>query len=178
MHETKKLLESKNLLIKIASGINPLDDTPIQEDSFLHNPQIIRPLFFLTDYISYEIEKSKKPSRKPTQFIITDEQMEQVSLPAGSIGINEFAKAINVVIDRKISKNITGTLINKKLKELGILSEEVDEQGHRSTVINDKSEGYGIECVTRTFNGREYQKVVFNQVGKEFLLKNFCELMR
>ena len=38
VHKIKKLLESKILLLKIASGINPLDDTPIQEDSFLHNP--------------------------------------------------------------------------------------------------------------------------------------------
>lgn len=34
MQEATKLLESKNLLIKIASGINPVDDSPIKEESF------------------------------------------------------------------------------------------------------------------------------------------------
>lgn len=102
---------------------------------------------------------------------------EQVTLPPGKIGINDFSKEINAVIDPTISKKITGTMINKKLKAIGILSEEVDENGHRVTITNDKSEGYGIESETRTFNGREYKKVVFNEVGKQFLLKNIKTLM-
>lgn len=177
VHEKQKLLESKNLLQKIASGINPLDDTPILDESFLHNPQVIRPLFYLTDYISNEIEKKNRTTRRPTKFTINDEQLQLVVLPPGSIGINEFAKAINAVIDQTISKKITGVMINKKLKEMGILSEEIDKEGHRATVANDKSEGYGIESITRIYNGREYQKVVFNEVGKAFLLKNLRELM-
>ncbi|QCR30991.1 hypothetical protein [Lysinibacillus sp. SGAir0095] len=178
VHETKKLMESKNLLLKIASGINPLDDSPIQDESFLHNPQVIRPLFFLTDYISYEIERTNRQRSKPTKFNITDERLALVDLPSGSIGINEFAKVINAVIDPSVSKKITGAMINKKLKEKGILSEEVDEKGHRTTITNGKSEGYGIESETRTFNGREYQKILFNEIGKKFLLKNFQELMQ
>ncbi|HWL11520.1 MAG TPA: hypothetical protein VNQ57_00920 [Ureibacillus sp.] len=175
--ETKKLLESKNLLLKIASGINPLDDTPITDESFLHNPQVIRPLFYLTDYISNEIDRTSRTARKPTQFRITDEQLEAVVLPPESIGINEFAKRVNAVIDASVSKRITGMMINKKLKAMGILSEEVDEEGHRRTVANDASEGYGIESSTRTFNGRQYEKVLFNEVGKAFLLKNLREWM-
>ena len=177
MDEIKKLIESKNLLLKIASGINPLDDTPIQDERFLHNPQVIRPLFYLTDYISNNVEGTNRSRRKPKQFTITNERLELVDLPAGSIGINQFAKYVNAVIDSTISKKITGAMINKKLKEIGILSEEADEEGHRRTIINDRSEGYGIESVTRKFNGREYQKVIFNEVGKKFSLKNFIELM-
>lgn len=136
--EKEKLLESKSILMKLANGINPLNNEPINDHSFLHDPQIIRPLFYLSDYISKQLEVKKIPPRKPATFHITDEQLKQVTLPLGKIGINDFSKAINVVIDPTISKKITGTMINKKLKAIGILSEEVDGNGHRVKVKNDK----------------------------------------
>lgn len=173
----QKLLESKVLLSKLTNGVNPIDDSPIFEESFLHHPKILRALFYLNDYITQQIEHKTLPPRKPTKFLITEEQLANVMLPSGKIGINEFAKAINRVIDFQVSKKVTGQMINKKLKELGILSEMVDEEGKLTTITNENSEGYGIESVTRTFNGREYQKVVYNDVGKEFLLNNFIGWM-
>ncbi len=176
--DTQKLLETKGLIEKLANGVNPVTGTPIQDESFLNNPKILRSFYFLTDYIPTQIEQKTFSPRKPTKFLITDEQIENIALPPGKIGINEFAKAINRVIDPQVSKKVTGQMINKKLKELGILSESVDAEGKVNTITNENSEGYGIESVTKTFNGREYQKVVYNEVGKEFLLKHFMEWMR
>ncbi|HWL22254.1 MAG TPA: hypothetical protein VNR38_00640 [Ureibacillus sp.] len=115
------------------------------------------------------------PSRKPITFVITEEQLANVKLPIGKIGINEFARAINKVINPQVSKKVTGQMINKKLKELGILSEIIDEDGKVNTITNENSEGYGIESITRNFNGREYQKVVYNDIGKEFLISHIQE---
>ena len=39
---------------------------------------------------------------------ITPEQLEKVVLPKGPIGINEFAQAVNLVIDENISKKLSG----------------------------------------------------------------------
>lgn len=144
---SKRLLESKEILLKIASGINPLDDTPIHDESFLHNPQVIRPLFFLADYLTNEMQKSNRtiPTRRPNKFTISDKQLESVALPSGSIGIYDFAQSINASLAPSISKKITGAMIYKKLKEMGILSEEVNNQGYRTTVTNEKSEGYGMK---------------------------------
>lgn len=175
--DTQKLLETKGIIVKLANGINPIDDSLIIEESFLNNPKIVRSLYYLDQYITDQIEQSTIRKGKPTKFLITDEQLENVILPSGKIGINDFAKAINKVLDQQISKRVTGQMINKKLKELGILSEIVDEEGKINTITNENSEGYGIESVTRIFNGREYKKVVYNNVGKEFLLKNIVKLM-
>ncbi|CAM5209185.1 putative protein OS=Ureibacillus acetophenoni OX=614649 GN=SAMN05877842_11541 PE=4 SV=1 [Ureibacillus acetophenoni] len=175
--DAQKLLESKVILSKLSNGVNPIDDSPIFEESFLNHPKIVRTLFYLNDYITKQIEQKTLPPRKPTKFIITEEQLANVVLPSGKIGINEFAKAVNRVIDPQVSKKITGQMINKKLKELGILSEMVDEDGKVNTITNENSEGYGIENEKRTFNGREYEKVVYNDVGKEFLLNNFIGWM-
>ena len=175
--EKEKLKETKGIIQKLANGVNPISDTPIQDESFLNNPKILRSFYFLSNYIEAQIEQRKYPTKKPTKFFISNEQLEKVVLPSGKIGIKEFAKAINKVIDPLISKKVTGQMINKKLKELGILSETIDDDGKVNTVTNENSEGYGIESITKTFNGREYQKVVYNEVGKEFLLKNFLGWM-
>lgn len=175
--DTQKLKETKGLIEKLANGVNPITNTPIQDESILNNPKIVRSFYFLTDYIEIQIEQKKFPIKKPTKFVITHEQLEKVVLPIGEIGINEIAKAINKVIDQQVSKKVTGQMINKKLKELGILSEMVAEDGKTNTITNENSEGYGIESVARNFNGREYQKIVYNEVGKEFLLDNFMRWM-
>ncbi|KGR79426.1 hypothetical protein [Ureibacillus manganicus] len=175
--DTQKLSETKVLIEKLANGVDPITDKPIQDESFLNNPKIVRTFYFLIDYIETQIEQKKFPLRKPKKFKITYEQLEKVELPTGKIGVNEFAKAINTVIDPQVSKKVTGQMINKKLKDLGILSETIDEDGKVITITNENSEGYGIESITKNFNGREYQKVVYNEVGKEFLLKNFMEWM-
>ena len=44
-------------------------------------------------------------------------------------------------------------MINKKLKSLGILSEQLSEKGGWRTVTNELSEGYGIETISRIFDG-------------------------
>lgn len=175
--ETKKLLESKRLIEKLANGENPITGIPIHDESFLNNPKILRSFYFLIDHISTQIEQNTLPPVKPKKFVITEEQLENVKLPPGKIGINEFARAINKVIDPRISKKLTGQMINKKLKEIEILSEMVDEEGKTNTITNENSEGYGSESITKNFNGREYQKVVYNEVGKEFLLNNFMRWM-
>jgi hypothetical protein len=108
---------------------------------------------------------------------MTEEQLSMIELPSGKIGVNTFARAINAVIDLNQSKKLKGLMINKKLKLIGILSETIDKDGKKRTTTNDKSEGYGIESVTKLFNGQEYEQVVFNDNGKEFLLKNIVDIM-
>jgi hypothetical protein len=44
--------------------------------------------------------------------------------------------------------------------------------------MNKKSAGYGIETVAKTFNGRTYQQIVFNESGKFFLLQNIEKILQ
>lgn len=51
-------------------------------------------------------------------MVLTIEQLERVVLSKGIIGINEFVQAVNLVIDEAVSKKLSGTAINRKLKKL------------------------------------------------------------
>lgn len=174
--DNEQLIESKKIIEAIANGINPLSGESITDESFFNDPRIIRPLFYLSQYLGRKTSRRTGTS-KPKHFTITLEEKSCVKLPEGKIGINKFAFAVNKVIDTKKSKKLNGAVINKKLKALGILSEEMNDEGKRMTVINATSEGYGIESIPRTFNNREFQQVVYNETGKKFLLDNIEKIM-
>ncbi|HEY8343803.1 MAG TPA: hypothetical protein VIL66_01250 [Bacillota bacterium] len=110
-------------------------------------------------------------------FVITAEEKERVVLPEGKIGVTEFARCINAVIDLNKSRRLTGVELNKQLKKMGILSEKELEDGKKRTITNEQSHQYGIETEIRTFNGVDYEMVVFNEQGKEFLLENLEKIM-
>ena len=172
-----KLLEAKEIIEKLANGMNPIDHFPVESQHFLNDSRVIRPLFYLVQYINDELASKRKLVPKPEKFVITDEQLATIRLPEGNIGINDFANAVNEVIDLTLSKKLSGAIVFKKLKELGILSESVNKEGRRRTITNENSATYGIESVTRFFNGRPYTQVVFNEIGKEFLLQNLQKLV-
>ncbi|THE09452.1 hypothetical protein E1I69_22330 [Bacillus timonensis] len=172
----ERLIESKNIIKALANGVNPLTGEKVSNDSFLNSPGIIRPLFFLSQYLEH-LPNTPIKKKKPKAFTITSEEKSCIVLPSGKIGINVFAKAVNEVIDENKSKKVNGKVINRRLKTLGILSEETTENGNTRTITNDQSEGYGIELVTRQFNNREYKQVVFNDIGKQFLLDHLERIM-
>ncbi|MCC3357127.1 hypothetical protein [Bacillus sp. REN16] len=171
------LIESKNIINALANGTNPITGEKISEDSFLHDPRMIRPLFFLSQYLE-RTPTSPTKKKKPKKFTITPVEKNGIVLPSGKIGINVFAKAVNEVIDENKSKKLNGTVINRRLKALGILSEETTDKGNTSTITNDQSEGYGIEFVIRQYNSREYKQIVYNEVGKQLLLDNLERIMK
>ncbi|MEH7130999.1 hypothetical protein V7103_22680, partial [Neobacillus drentensis] len=81
------------------------------------------------------------------------------------------------VIDTRIVKRKSGMKINKQLKIIGILSEEKTDDGRVRTITNEKSEGYGISSKVRYFDNRQYEQVVFNDIGKSFILENLERIM-
>ncbi|WP_144512336.1 hypothetical protein [Bacillus sp. FJAT-22090] len=175
-----QLLESKQALEKLAHGINPIDESAIASDHLLNNPQVIRHLFVLLNFLDTELTKNQKKTnrrKRPNKVVLTAEQVEKIVLPKGPISISEFAQAVNLVIDVTISKKLSGSVINRKLKKIGVLTEEKIDGNKTRTVVNDNSNAYGIESMEGYYNGKPYQRIVYNDLGKEFLLKHIISLM-
>ena len=170
MHDAQRLEEAKQVLTHLANGYNPLDGTPLEQNHFLHHPRVIRPLYYLLQHLN-------KREMKPRSLVITKEQLMQVILPEGEIGINTFCRYVNEQLDLTMSKKLTYKPIYDKLKQLEILDEVETEDGKKRTTVNAQSASYGIKEIQRTFNGRTYEQVVFDDLGKEFLLNNLLKLL-
>ena len=101
---------------------------------------------------------------------MTVEELDQVVLPEGKIGINDFCSALNRIIDTNKRKGLSGAKLNKYLKEIGVLEEQVDEEGHKMTVIADESRKHGLSTVEKNYGGRVYDQIVYSDEGKKFLM--------
>ncbi len=176
--DKEKLANAKEILRKMANGINPLNNQQIKRDSFLHDPEMVRCLYFVQEVMDYAIEGQLRTDlKKPAAFVITTDEKKRIELPQDKIGVNEFAKCVNKVLDLNRSKTLSGMEINKKLKKMGILGEETLPDGKKRTVLSAKSSEYGIETEKRNYNGNEYEMVLFNEAGKKYLLDNLEKIM-
>ena len=176
--EKEKIIKAKEVLVKIANGINPLNRQPINDESFLNDPRIIRCFFFVAEILDRaHAGQLNQTLHKPTEFRITSEEKSKIKFPEYKIGVNEFARCVNNIIDPKISKKLTGVVLNNQLKKMGLLSEVIIEDGKKRTTINDKSNDYGFELEKRNYNGNEYDMVVINDIGKKFLLDNLEDIL-
>lgn len=176
--ELEKLIKAREVLTKIAEGINPLNGQPINEKDFIHDPRIIRNFYQISEVMNDMIRfKARSHMKKLTDFVITEEEKQRVALPENKVGVTEFAKRVNMVIDPYKSRRLTGAELNRQLKRMGILGETAGADGKSRTVVNEKSGEYGIETETRSYNGSEYEMIVFNEAGKRFLLDNLEKIM-
>jgi len=176
--EKEKLDKASEILRKMANGINPLNGEPLAEGSFLHDPRMIRCMYFIQEVLNRAIDGQLKTSaNKLGAFVITAEEKLRVELPQGRIGVNEFAKCVNRVIDLNNSKKVSGLELNKRLKKMGVLEEEMLADGKTRTVAGAKSQEYGIETEKRNYNGNEYEMILFNDLGKKYLLDNLEVIM-
>jgi hypothetical protein len=176
--EAEKMEKAKNVLLKIAKGIDPLTGEIISENSFLNDARIIRCFYYVTEVLDKAMKGTYgRVGKKPVVFSITPEQKNEVKFPESNIGVNEFARCINMYIDTSKSKKVTGVRINKGLKKMGILSEQDTGNGKTRTITNSESMKYGFETEKKIFNGSEYEMVVINNKGKKYLLDNIESLM-
>lgn len=173
-NEQIRLLEARQLLEKMANGVHPITEQQLDEDHFLQDPRVIRPLFLLLNHLN---EPKSTRSKIPKKYIITQKQLDAVEFPDHPIGINDFCNRVNEQLDLTVSKKLSGKILNDKLKKLGILSEEQTEEGKKRSVTNDTSARFGIFMIERNYNGSPYQQIVFDKMGRDFLLRNLHKLL-
>lgn len=177
--EDKKLDRAIEIMKSLTEGINPFTNELNEENALINDPRMVRCLYYVVEvlekYKAGNIVKFVQTKDLPYSF--PKEIMEKVKLTVDKIGVNTFAKCVNEVTDPTSCKRLTGTVLNSQLKKMGILSEVEETDGKHHTSINDKSELYGIESITVDFNGNAYEKVVFNEKGKKYLLEHLQEII-
>lgn len=176
MQERDMIQKTRELLMKIAHGADPITGEVIPDESFLNDPGIIRSFYFASDIMDNVLKGVYSNSKKHVPFSITSEQISRIALPEGKIGVNEFSRCVNEVLDIS-GKNLTGMELNRRLKLMGILSESKNEEGKAVTTTNEKSHQYGFEMEHRSKNGRDFDMILINNAGKKYLIDNIDRIM-
>jgi len=173
----ESLLRAREVILKMANGKEPYTDEPFRNVDFLNDPRIVRCLFFVTEVLEKSSHEIIGSQPTPQNYVITENELSNIVLPEGNIGVNAFCKAVNDIIDPYKSKKLTGAILNSKLKKLGILSEKKTEK-NKITITNHNSAEFGFITEKKNFNGREYDQVLINEKGKSYLLKNLIDLLK
>lgn len=179
VEEDKKLERAIEIVKSLSEGINPFTNETYEGNSIINDPRMVRCLYYIVEVLEkYKAGNVVKyVQRKDLPYKFPQELISRVVLPSDKIGVNVFSKAVNAVIDASICKNLTGSALNLQLKRMGILGEEEYAEGKRRTILNGESAKYGIESVLSEFEGKTYEKVVFNEIGKKYLLEHLQEIM-
>lgn len=181
MTEIEKIGYTKNFIDKLANGINPLDDTQIPDGDLLNNIRISRCMFYVSDILRQVIEnngfKKATNDKNKAPFSISDERLAEFQFSQEPIGISEFTKRINSLIDENIMKKLKITSITEWLVDTDILYNEISNNKKHKRVT-PKGASLGIsECIYQGQYG-EYKKLLYNENAQHFIINNINSIIQ
>ena len=159
---------------RIADGCNPVNNTPLDNDDILNNPNIIRCMYFIKDVLE-EVRnnggmvggKNGKEPTLPFPIEILDHftYVEDKSITHVLNQIYEPTAYMNV-------KKVSVVKVTAALKEDGYLLDEPNpETGKTRKVPSAKGKELGIYLVEREYNGRMYESVTYNKNAQEYVVE-------
>lgn len=160
---------------RIADGCNPVNNVPLENDSVLNNPNIIRCMYFIKEVLE-EVQinggtvggkqgkKSESMLPFPIEILDSFTYREDKSITHVLSQIYEPIAEMNV-------KKVSVTKVTTALKEEGyLLDEPSPETGKTRKVPSERGKELGIYMIEREFNGRAYQSVVYNREAQEYVV--------
>jgi predicted Zn-ribbon and HTH transcriptional regulator len=179
MTELEKIEYTKGFIDKLATGINPLDDTPIPDGDLTNHVRLSRCFFYVSDILRRVIEnggitapevrttRQKKPEKQV--FILSEEVRATLQASEDPVSVSEIAKHLNELIDQETMKKISAAKINQWLLEQGFLKTiKLANNKQRRTPTQQGSE---IGIFTEERNGQygKYIAVLFSSSAQQFV---------
>ncbi len=175
MTELERLVYAKELVDKMADGINPLDDTVLPEDDLLNNIKISRCMFYVSQVLRQAIEcggtlDKKKNSKQP--FSVTAEQLEKYEFAQTPISLTEIARKINALNDNPQMRKIGYRHISSWLVKTGMLCDKENMFGKMKKFPTEAGLEIGIFSEIRHGSRGTYEALLFNKDAQCFILDN------
>jgi hypothetical protein len=172
-NQTINIQEARETINHLIQGVDPYTGEVLDEIGFLQNPKMIRCFALMSDVLTQAVEEGQQNYNKK-DFEITLEQVEKIKCPKGDIGVMSLVKAINDAINKDHYKQLSAFGLNRKLKEVGVLAQST-EPDNKQTVITELSAECGITTIKSTFNQETYDKIVYMDLGKDYVLDHLVE---
>jgi len=176
MNEIEKMKYAKLYIDKLSDGINPLDDTRINENEIVLNKRINACLKYVSEIIENSIQKNeekicKKRGTKPVY--INSEQIKLLKTKDCDCKVSEIADEINKVIKENKTKKMQAVWINDWLEQKGIL--EKNSSGQR--IPSEYGKKIGISTQLRTSAQGKYNLNLFSPQAQSFIYENIQDIL-
>ena len=185
MTELEKIAYAKSFIDKLASGVNPLDDSQIPDGDLCNQVRISRCFFYVSDILRQVVEnggiapapapasaKAHRPSRAP--FALTPEQAAAFPFSDRPIGITELTKRLNSLIDPETMQPIKYRSIIMWLMSIGMLEGAEGRYGAATRCPSDEGTRIGITIEQRDGLNGPYFSILYGREAQAFILDNIA----
>ncbi|MBR1673663.1 MAG: hypothetical protein IJ703_01770 [Eubacterium sp.] len=182
--DTNKLETAIVYLQRIAEGRNPVNNMPVEDDSVINNPNVVRCMFFVKEVLEELKRNDGYIGKKPR----TNKGKDKPDYPlevlldfhyTGDKSITKFVDQLNSMTDTTVCKKITFMSIRSWLKKNGYLSEENDKyKGKKSTIVTSKGTEVGIKSELRKDSrGVDYMYISYGREAQELIVANMDKIL-
>ena len=175
MEDFEILCRAKIYMDKLANGINPINDQPIEENDIVNNVRLSRCFFYVSDILRQVIENGglvSKSKRKRMAFSISEEELGNYEYSDEPISITNVVKRINNLINQNEIKGLSYKVVSKWLKTIGMLEDSNGKYGNARTCPTKAGEELGITIERRIGNRGEYFATYYNRNAQEFIINH------
>ena len=182
--DEKKLEKAIIYLKRITEGKNPINNLPVEEESVLNNPNMIRCMYFVKEVLE-EVQKNNgvigksnevyKKRKQEFPIEVLEQFVYQCEKP-----ISKFVEQINAPLDTTIYKKASYKQIIHWLILNNFLYEEFcSKKGKVVKWPTDAGKALGIQVVkVVSQSGKEYETLYYSQAAQEFIIKHFSDIMK
>ena len=167
---------------RIAEGCNPVNNAPVEEDSVLHNPNVIRCMHFIKEVLEdvhknrgYVGGKPKNSNKQPFPADVRNLFKYKEDKP-----ISRVVEQINEPLDEYAYQKLSYKTVTKWLLRQGYLQElafeKFENKSFKVPTENGMQLGIRTEERVRT-DGAGYVVTLYGQQAQEFIVEHL-EAMR
>lgn len=170
MSEKKvSLKEAQETINHLMRGVDPYSGEMIGNITYLEHPRTVACFSLINELLAKCIAKAERRGYgKVKKFSITKEEADALVFPSGDVGVKGIISAVNVTVDKTEKHGLSIITLYAVLKEIGLLEKSTGE-GKVRTTTTQKSGMYGIKTVKSTFQGEEYDRIMYTDQAKEYI---------
>ena len=183
--DSRQLSTALEYVKRLASGNNPVNNTPLPDDEILNNPNIIRCMFFVRDVLQSVLNNNGVVGGKggKVRETITQQLMEELLsefVYKQDQGIDKFLDQLYKPAGKNVRK-VSGREIQSQLLANEYLTLEYnDEVKKEIKVPTEKGRAIGMRVERIVYSSpisSVYYQVVYNQQAQNFLIANWLRLL-
>lgn len=180
--DLKKLDTAITYVQRIAEGNNPVNNMPVEGDTVLNNPNVIRCMFFVKEVL----EEVKRNNGFVGRRVRKNDKQE---FPIGILNsfsyredaaISRFVGQINELVDEKVYQKLCYKKILQWLKLNGFLTEELSQDSNKKiTLPTEKGVQLGIRAEERSSaRDGDYKLLIYGKQAQEYIVRNMEAILK
>ena len=182
--DTKKLEIAIQYLKRITEGHNPVNNIPVDDDSVIKNPNVVRCMLFIKEVLEEVKRNDGYIGRRPR----TNRDSSKQEYPLEALkefrysedkSVTRLVDQFNSLTDLAVYQKLTYKPIIAWLKQSGYLREEQEEGiSKKRTLVTDKGSEIGIKSELRKDSkGQEFVYITYGRTAQEFIVSNMDKIL-